>query len=81
MILLGTHTIYFGWEIRKIIFWYEILSGGLLNRTWLRVITTFIHFGQWQMHIVIKKEYLWLKYLQIGLKWIKMEGQNRILSP
>ena len=80
MALLGTHTIYFGWEIRKIIFWYEILSGGLSNRTWL----SFIHFGLWQMHIVIKKEYLWLKYLQIGLKWIKMEGQKKkkkILSP
>ena len=28
-VLLSTHTIWFGWEIRKIIFSYALLSGGL----------------------------------------------------
>ena len=29
MVLLSTHNICFGWEIRKLIFWYAFLSKGL----------------------------------------------------
>ena len=32
-VLLSTHNICFGWEIRKIIFCYTLLSGGLWNAT------------------------------------------------
>ena len=28
-VLLSTHTICFGWEIRKLIFWYTLLTKGL----------------------------------------------------
>ena len=30
-VLLSTHNISFGWEIRKIIFCYALLSGGLIH--------------------------------------------------
>ena len=29
-VLLSTHNIIFGWEIRKLIFWYALLTKGLI---------------------------------------------------
>ena len=31
-VLLSTHNICFGWEIRKSIFWYALLTKGLFTR-------------------------------------------------
>ena len=33
-VLLNTHNICIGWEIRKIIFWYPLLSGGLSHASY-----------------------------------------------
>ena len=33
MVLLSTYNIYFGWEIRKLIFWYALpLTKGLITK-------------------------------------------------
>ena len=36
-VLLSTHNICFEWEIRKIIFFYTLLSGGLVTYKWVFV--------------------------------------------
>ena len=32
-VLLSTHNMCYGWEMRKIIFEYTLVSGGLISRT------------------------------------------------
>ena len=36
MVLLSTHNIFVGWKIKKIIFQYALLSGGLLEAELLK---------------------------------------------
>ena len=35
MILLSTHNICFGWEIRKLFFWSALLTKGLMSTVWM----------------------------------------------
>ena len=50
MVLLSTHNICFGWEIRKLFFIYALLSGGLISdlKLWIDQESTLILIFQVQ---------------------------------
>ena len=50
--LSSTHNICFGWEIRKIIFLYPLLSGGLLGSTHLFFTHNKIRFSSDKAHLI-----------------------------
>ena len=45
-VLLSTHNICFGWEIRKIYFWYTLLTKGLHIAVYFTVIWSFFLFSR-----------------------------------
>ena len=63
-VLLSTHNICFGWEIKKIIFQYTLLSGGLVP-------------GIYMYHFTHNKQLDRMCY--VSIKELTFRSQNRIL--